>query len=1071
MRVGNTISLCQNFLYFRSLMSFRRRIYTLVICLLPFISEASDDEVSFNYDIRPIMSDTCFLCHGPDEVTREAGLRLDIREEAISDRDGEAAIIPGNAEDSLMMWMITAEDEEDVMPPPSHLRSLTDEEKDLFRRWIDQGAKYEQHWSFIPPQAEIPVELSDADWSANPIDTFVLARLDDEDLSPGEEADRTTLIRRVTFDLTGLPPSLEEIDAFLKDKRPDAYEHLVDGLLSRVTHAERLTNEWMDVSRFSDSHGYSQDFIRDMSPYRDWVIEAFHENMPFDQFIEWQMAGDLLPNATRIQKLATAFLRLHPQNTEGGIVNEEFKVEYAAERVQTIGAAFMGMTMECARCHDHKYDPVSQKNFYELFSFFNNVDDSGQISFESTDMPVPTLMLPTDEESVTFAKLDEAISGVMEELETLRSSADKAFQNWENNRKDHQPDLSGEDALVAHFPLGTNDSTATIFNEVDPAGNGRVQFGTNDGIKTGPDLIFKDSPTGSGVQVNGDDALYFPTVKFFRRATPFTVSVSASIPETLDEGTLVHFNKAGILYNYKGWEISMQDGHWDIRMAHTFPYNAIQLISENPVAKDVWQTVVLAYDGSSKASGLKLYVDGVSVPMRVERDNLYKNILSNKPGVQKEIGLKLGARMRSKGTPGAVVDDVKVYDRRLSEWEIKHLAGSSGEGGRFEFFLSRYHQPYKAGLAKLARLRGERNEMNETVREVMVMEELPDPVQAHVLNRGAYNEPAEPVNSTTPEAILPFREEWPDNRLGLSYWLTDDENPLTARVTINRYWQMIFGRGLVATPEDFGNQGHLPTHPDLLDWLAREFMDSGWDVRAMLRLIVTSSTYRQDSRASAELMENDPENLLLARGPAVRLSAEMIRDNALAASGLLVDKVGGPSVYPYQPEGLWSLNKGTYLPGAGEDLYRRSLYTIWKRTVPPPTMKNFDAPNRSYCVVQRQNTSSPLQALSLMNDPQFVEASRVLAARVMHANPSVDQRLQMTYRLLTSRFPTSREMFLLKDMYSRIYQSFSDDPTKADELFSVGESEPDATLDKSELAAHAVAANMIMNLDASVVIR
>jgi hypothetical protein len=1052
-------------------MSFRLPITILAMCALISGSLQSAEEVSFNYDIRPIMSDTCFLCHGPDETTREAGLRLDIREEAIAERDGEAAIIPGNAEDSLITWMINADDEEDIMPPPSHPRALTSEEKDLFRRWIDQGAKYEKHWSFISPEAEVPSDISDSDWLENPIDAFVLKRLDEEALGHAKEADKTTLIRRVTFDLTGLPPTLDEIDAFLADKRPDAYERLVDDLMNRVTHAERLTNEWMDVSRFSDSHGYSQDFIRDMSPYRDWVIEAFHENKPFDEFVEWQMAGDLLPNATRNQKLATAFLRLHPQNTEGGIVNEEFKVEYAAERVQTIGAAFMGMTMECSRCHDHKYDPISQKNFYELFSFFNNVDDSGQISYEPTDMPVPTMLLPTEEENSQLNALDRKIIQQEAQMVTIREGAASDYKDWQKSSDDYRADLSAEDALVAHFPLGRGDSTTAIFNDVDPDGKGSVLFGAQANIKEGPELIFKESPEGVGVEVNGDDAIYFPSANFFGRSTPFTVSVQATIPEAVQEGTLFHFNKAGILYNYKGWEVSLQDGHWDVRMAHTFPYNAIQLISEAPVKKDVWQTVLLAYDGSSKASGLKLYVDGEPVAMRVERDNLYKNILSNKPGVQKEIGLKLGARWRSKGVPGTVVDEVYVYDRRLSDLEIRYLAGEKTESESLEFYLGRHHEPYEETLAELAKLRQERNDLNEPVREIMIMEELPNPVQAYVLNRGAYDAKADPVSSQTPEAILPFKSEWPNNRLGLAKWLTDDENPLTARVTINRYWQLIFGRGLVGTPEDFGNQGQLPSHPDLLDWLAREFIDSDWNVRQMIKLMVTSATYKQDSRADADLLELDPENLFMARGPVVRLSAEMIRDNALAASGLLVNKVGGPSVYPYQPEGLWSMNKGTYESGTGEDLYRRSLYTIWKRTVPPPTMKNFDAPSRSYCVVKRQNTSSPLQALSLMNDPQFVEASRALAERVMKMSSSVDHRLQLTYRLLTSRNPSSREMFLIKDMYSKLHQSYQEENDRADELFSVGEYVPDEGLDKNQLAAHALTATMIMNLDASVVIR
>ena len=1031
----------------------------------------AEDPVSFNFDIRPIMSDTCFLCHGPDETTREADLRFDIREEAIADRDGSAAIIPGDPEESLLIWMINAEDEEDIMPPIKHPRSLTTEEKALFYLWIEQGAKYEKHWSFILPNASEPTEVSDPSWVENPIDRFVLKKLDDEALNHSAEADKTTLIRRVTFDLTGLPPTLGEIDSFLADKRPDAFERRVDELLSRVSYAERMTNEWMDVARFADSSGYSQDFIRDMSPYRDWVIDAFDTNMPFDQFVEWQLAGDLLPNATRTQKIATAFNRLHPQNMEGGIVNEEFKVEYAAERVQTLGTAFLGMTIECARCHDHKYDPLSQKNFYELFSFFNNIDDSGQISFEQTDMPVPTLLLPTELESVELAMLDKRIEKQAEKVERIYESGLKEFGQWKQASANGSADLSGEDALVGSFPFISEDTTQSIANDVDPEGTGSVWFNSQKSSKSGPDLEFADYGEGTAIRVNGDDVLYFSSANFFRRAKPFTVAIRANIPESVQEGTLFHYNVAGILYNYKGWEVSLKDGFWDVRMAHSFPYNAIQLISTEPVKKEDWQEITLSYDGSSTAAGLTLFVDGVPVSMRVEKDRLYKNILSNKKGARDDIGLKVGARWRSKGVPGALVDELRVYDRRLTESEVAHIAGKAERNVDYDYFMNRHHAAYRKALLELAVLRSERNDLNETVQEVMVMDELPEPKQAYVLNRGAYDSPTVPVNPQTPEAILSFDDNLPKNRLGLSKWLTDPKNPLTARVTINRYWQMIFGLGLVGTPEDFGNQGHLPTHPELLDWLASEFVDSGWDVKSMLRLMVTSASYKQDSRADEDLLELDPENLLLARGPAVRLSAEMLRDNALAASGLLVNKVGGPSVYPYQPEGLWSMNKGTYNQGTGEDLYRRSLYTIWKRTVPSPTMKNFDAPNRSYCVVKRQNTSSPLQALSLMNDPQFVEASRALAERVMALSNDVEDRLVLSYRLLTSRSPSDKELNLLKGLFDQTLDSFQSKPEKANTYVTVGESVPDSSLDKNTLAAHAVVASVVMNHDAAVVIR
>lgn len=1034
-----------------------------------------DEEVSFNYDIRPIMSDTCFLCHGPDEGNREADLRLDIPELAYADRDGSRAIVPGDPDESLILWMINAEDEEDLMPPPKHPRSLTEDEKKLFRTWIEQGAKYEKHWSLISPKNEIPPTVSDSSWIRNPIDQFVLNKLEDSGLKPSTEADRTTLIRRVTLDLTGLPPTVDEIDAFVADERSDAYERLVDELLSRVSYAERMTNEWMDVARYADSHGYSQDFIRDMSPYRDWVISAFHENMPFDQFAQWQLAGDLLPNATVTQKLATGFNRLHPQNSEGGIVNEEFRVEYAAERVQTLGAAFLGFTLECSRCHDHKYDPISQKNFYELFSFFNNIDDSGQISFEESDMPVPTLLLPNSEEVKALNELDEAIEKHSLILESTIAESEHEFKKWMSDVTPDQWELSGKDALVAYFPLEPDDTTASIQNALDAENPGRVMFGAQLNEEQGPNLMPVPHGDGTAFQLNGDDALYFPSVNFFRRGNPFSVGIQAWLPKSLNEGVLFHFNKAGILYNYKGFEVSLTDGYWEVRMAHSFPYNSIQMVSNAPAEKERWQHVMLTYDGSSRAAGLKLYVDGKPVLMRIERDRLYKNILSNKEGVRKEIGLKVGARMRSRGLPGARVDEINVYNRALAALEVASLAGQVprklAKESIQEFFLVRYQEDYRSRVLQLSELRNERNDLNEWVREVMVMEELPEPRQAYILRRGAYDAQMEPVFPNTPEAILPFDKDLPANRLGLAKWLVDPENPLTARVTINRYWQMLFGQGIVGTPEDFGNQGQLPSHPKLLDWLAWKFMDSGWDIKAMMTLLVTSSTYRQSSKVDPELLKMDPGNRLLARGPIVRMSAEMIRDNALAASGLLVRTIGGPSVYPYQPPDLWNMNKGTYVEGTGEDLYRRSLYTVWKRTVPPPSMNNFDAPDRSYCVVRRQQTNTPLQALSLMNDPQFVEASRVLAERVLERSDETDQALILAYRSLTSRFPGHAELEILCKLYNQLLESYKGRVEKVNALLAVGEMPVSETADREKLAALALVASMIMNHDATVVKR
>ncbi len=1035
---------------------------------------ALPDRVDFNFHVRPILSDRCFHCHGPDRETREAGLRIDNPEgglEHILDSGGRA-FVAGNVGASEAYGRITTDDPDDVMPPASSNLVLSDYEKAIIRKWIEQGAEYKKHWAYEEiVRPEIP---GATDLEENPIDAFVAASLVREGLALSEEADKESLIRRVTFDLTGLPPTVEEIDAFLADDSPNAYESLVDDLLARSSYGERMAVEWMDVARYADTHGYSMDRYRDMSPWRDWVIQSFNENKPFDEFVAWQLAGDLLPDPTIEQRLATAFNRLHPQNGEGGIVNEEFLVEYAADRVQTLGTAFLGATMECVRCHDHKYDPILQEEFYSLSSFFNNVDESGQISFDVNDMPVPTMLLPHDAEKARLDALEATARSKLRAVESLRDASDRAFEDWKGTIELAELDFNGGDALLARFPLMKDDTSKRIRNYFEPESPGRVLFGANLKSEDGPELETLVEGSREVVRLNGDDPLYFPSATGFERGKPFSVSIEAWIPEALKEGALFHYNKAGILYNYKGFEVSLLDGRWDVRLAHTFPYNSIHLESVDPVAKEVWQRVTLTYDGSSKAAGVTLWVDDAPVEMVARRDNLYKEFKPGKEDVLKEIAIKVGGRWRSKGLPGALVDELRVYRRELSPLEVAWLAkgdavldGVSDADWR-EYYAARYNEAHRDGLVALAEARSEWNALSETIREVMIMDEMPEPRQAYLLSRGLYDAKLDPVENGTPSEILPFPEDLPTNRLGLAQWLTSREHPLTSRVTINRYWQLFFGNGIVGTPEDFGSQGSLPSHPELLDWLAAEFMESGWDVKGMLRLIATSATYRQSSKGDASLLAMDPENRLLARGPRKRLTAEMIRDNALAASGLLVSKIGGPSVYPYQPEGLWKMNSGTYEQGSGEDLYRRSLYTIWKRSVPPPMMNGFDAPTRAYCVPKRQQTSTPLQALNLMNDPQIVEAARVLAERTMGRSADSEERLRYLYRSLTSRFPSSGELAALSSVYENGLKSFGDSSEKVDAFLTVGERPVGEGVNRVEVAALGVVANMVMNHDAVV---
>ncbi len=1043
------------------------------------------EKIDFNYHIKPILSDRCFACHGPDENKVEAGLRFDIEEKALTKLEsGKRAIVPGNVSDSELFHRIISEENDYQMPPPESNLTLSAYEKALLVRWIEQGAEYKPHWSFITPQKpEIP-EVSQKQWIKNPIDHFVLSKLEKNGLPPSEEADKETLIRRVTFDLTGLPPTVAEIDAFLADPSPDAYEKVVDRLLASPHYGERMATEWLDVARYADTYGYTVDRYRPVWPWRDWVIKAFNENMPFDQFVTWQLAGDMLPNPTKEQMLATGFNRMHAQNAEGGIVNEEFRVEYVADRTNTFGKAFLGLTMECARCHDHKYDPVTQKEYYQLFGFFNNVDESGQITFSLEDMPAPTLLLPDSAVEEKIAYLERMITRKEQEIDTLKTEKKEEFQQWLAATR-HNTSLSDKmpSGLIAHYPLDaiTNEK---ILNIADHRKNGKVADPVTEQVAVDTPLVI-EGKRGKGVQMNGDDALYFPQIGRFLRAEPFSVGLWVKVPEKLENGVIFHANRGAIIYNFKGYQVSVEENKLDVRFAHAFPYNAIHLVSENTVPKEEWIHLMLTYDGSSKAAGVRFYLNGELLRMKVKRDHLYKEIAFVREDITTH--LKAGGQWRARGLTGGALDEITVFNRELTPLEVAGVAGKpaltdllkqspeaipeSSYQDLLAYYLANNNKVYQKELHALKALRTEKNTLTEAVQEVMVMDEMEAPRPTYLLERGSYAAQGEEVHPGTPQQVMSFPDTLTKNRMGLAQWLMHPDNPLTGRVIVNRYWQQYFGKGIVTTPDDFGNQGDLPTHPELLDWLAIRFVESGWNVKAFQKEIVMSATYRQSSYTSQELREKDPENLLLARGPKMRLTAEMLRDNALAASGLLVRKIGGPSVKPYQPEGLWIVNGAEYIQDTGEDLYRRSMYTFWKRTVPPPTMNTFDAPDRSYCVVKRQKTSTPLQSLILMNDPQFVEASRMIAERVMKEAESEDDRITYTFRLLTSRKPTQQESDILRAMYQEQYLKFSQTPEKTKGLLEAGAFPADRRLDRPVLAAHTVIVNTIMNHDASVIKR
>ncbi len=1090
--------ICLYFIFTNNNNQFVKHIF-FIISLIIFISGCNTElppeiatldpqlpeKVDFNYHIKPILSDRCFACHGPDENKIEGGLRLDMEENALKVLEsGQRAIVPGKPGKSAIFHRILSEDAEVVMPPSESNLTLTDYEKALLIRWIEQGAEYKPHWSFIKPKKPEMHEVAQTEWVNNPIDNFVLAKLEKQDLQPSQEADKETLIRRVTFDLTGLPPTIQEIDAFLADESPNAYEKVVDRLLVSPQYGERMATEWLDVSRYADTYGYTVDRYRPAWPWRDWVIEAFNKNMPYDQFVTWQLAGDMLPNATKEQVLATGFNRNHAQNAEGGIVNEEFRVEYVADRTNTFGKAFLGLTMECARCHDHKYDPVSQKEYFQLFGFFNNVDESGQITFSTKDMPAPTMLLPDSavEEKIKF--LEEKIASKEQDIQQEATNNDAAFKQWLASASNRHFSNKLPSGLIAHYPLDaiTNEK---IPNVADSRKNGKVVDPVSERIAEDAPVMV-EGKQGKGVQMNGDDALYFPEVGRFLRADPFSIGIWVEVPEKLENGVIFHGNRGGIIYNFKGYQVSVEGNKLDVRIAHAFPYNALHLVSENTVPKEEWLHLMVTYDGSSKAAGTKLYMNGEPLKMRIEQDELYKEIAFVNENITTH--LKAGGRWRSRGFREGSLDEITVFDRELTALEVAQVAGKNTladllntkpndlndahEQALFAYYLANYDQAYQKNIDEIKAIRAEKNAMVEPVQEVMVMDEREAPRATYLLERGAYNAHGEEVQPGTPRHVMNFPDTLPQNRLGLSKWLMHPDNPLTARVVVNRYWQQYFGNGIVKTPDDFGNQGDLPTHPELLDWLAVAFVESGWDVKAFQKLIVMSATYRQSSKTSPELREKDPENLLLARGPKMRLTAEMLRDNALAVSGLMVEKIGGPSVKPYQPEGLWKVNGAEYVQDSGEDLYRRSMYTFWKRTVPPPTMNTFDAPDRSICEVKRQKTSTPLQSLVLMNDPQFVEAARIIAERVMEeTKEDVNTRITYAFRLLTSRKPTQQELTLLKDMYQEQHQKFAQFPERTKGLLEAGEYPVNRSLDKAQLAAHAVIVNTIMNFDASVIKR
>ncbi len=1003
---------------------------------------ATADDIQFNRDVRPILSNHCFKCHGPDSASREADLRLDRREDAID----SGAIVPGNAENGEFLERIMSDDEDLRMPPPESHKELTSEEKELLRRWIVAGAEYEPHWAFIPLPKEVAVPKIDKPRGAiiNPIDAFVAARLAPTAYRPAEPAERETWLRRVTFDLTGLPPTLSEIDNFLSDDSTDAFTNTIDRLLDSQEYGEHMASLWLDVARYADTFGYQSDREMHVWPWRDWVIQAFNENLSYDKFILWQLAGDLLPERTDQQRLATAFNRLHRQTNEGGSVPEEFRVAYVADRVNTFGTAFLGLSLECASCHDHKYDPITQQEYYGLSAFLNNIDEHGTYSHFTETAPSPAMLLYKPGEKAEHRRLLTAISDGETTLEQVRREADSRYALWRDQ-------FDG----VIEAPTPTNHFTFD-----DPSENG-----ANDSI---------EGVHGKAIRFTGDDAYGCNDAGAFSRTTPFSLALWINPHQHRPRMVVLHRSRAAEDSAFRGYSLVLDDGKPTFSLIHFWPGNAIRVQVKDSLPRDTWTHVSVTYDGSSHAAGIRIYVNGTLAEHEVIRDKLTRDIVHRQQwgdAAVDKVHLTLGARFRDVGFKDGAVDELQLFHRVLTTPEVAVVAGSepADDTAIREYYLQRRDAGYQDASSKLQELRTAENEFVAGVRQMMVMEERPQRRATYVLRRGAYDARGEEVQPTTPRGIFPFPNDFPQNRLGLAMWLTDERNPLTARVAVNRLWQLFFGHGIVATPEDFGGQGQPPSNQELLDWLARHYIDTGWDTKALARLIVQSATYRQSSvPRDHRLYSEDPDNRLLARGPRHRLRGEQIRDNALAVSGLLVSLVGGPSVKPYQPAGLWaeSGTGKTYVPDQGDGLYRRSLYTFWRRTAPPPSMMAFDATSREICSARRERTTTPLQALALLNDPQMIEAARALAERLIHEHPDrVDARLQIAFRMLTSRLPTSAELAILERMYNEQREHFAQATDDAIALLDTGVSPRDPDLASDDHAAMTVVVEALMNFD------
>ena len=1033
---------------------------------------------TYNRDIRPILAENCFPCHGPDSAARKAGLRIDKYADATARREGgKQAIVPGDPVASELIRRILKPDDDLMrMPPSSGHKALTVAQKKTLMVWIEQGAKYEQHWSLIAPKRPALPAVKNVAWVKNPIDRFTLAKLEANGLTPAPEADRRTLARRLSLDLTGLPPDPAEVEKFVADTSPNYYETYVDKLLASPRWGEHRGRYWLDAARYADSNGIHFDNYREMWAYRDWVISAFNKNMPFNEFTVEQLAGDLLPNATLDQKIATGFVRCNITTNEGGAIDEEYNVLYARDRTETASQVFMGTTTGCAVCHDHKFDPISQKEFYQLTAFFNNTTQKA-MDGNVKDTP-PVVPVPMPEDRPRFA----ALNGDMGEIalakkaqDARKSAATPEFDNWTKtvDRSAFAPAIP-TDGMTTHLALnegqgraiaalaGTQTFTATLNADTD----------WTEGISAAKAFQKKPGTVAKFAEIGDRE-----------NNEPFSAAVWVKLAANNGGGAIIARMDDG--NDYRGWDLWIEGNRVATHLINKWPTDALKVNTRDALPTGQWHHIVMTYDGGKKPESIKIYLDGAEKPTDVQANTLQSTTKTNVP-------FALGQRNNTAPMEGTAIQDVRLFRRALTADEAKKLAQgtatarisallASVQSGQplpdaaradlLVYYLNNADSQYPALSANVAKLDAENAMIQQRGTIAHICNERGEDAMAYILFRGEYDQRKDAVKPLTPVALPAMPANFPKNRLGLARWLLLPSHPLTARVTVNRYWQELFGVGLVKTAGDFGVMGEIPSHPELLDWLAVEYREKGWDTKKFFKMLVTSATYRQAAITTPEKRRKDPANRLLSRGPRFRMDAEMVRDYALASSGTLSPKIGGPSVKPYQPDGVWEAvamigsNTRDYKRDTGESLYRRSMYTFWKRAAPPASMDIFNAPAREVCTMRRERTNTPLQALVTMNDEQFVEAARNLAQKAVQSAPTMEGRMNFLSKRLLARPLKPQETEILESSLADITGYYVRRPNDAQLLITVGESKPDAAVPPAQLAAWTMLTNQMMNLD------